>query len=144
MAGLFLVLAAVSELLARLGRRRHGVIYFGGCSVVAAAGLLLVTVHGVRTGGADALRAAILYAVYGAGSLALTARWRRLGLSYLGLVLVTSAALWALWWQSAAHHVGPLWGAVLAIEVARHGCAGRSPATLRGRRLVRSMEDARR
>ena len=62
------------------------------------------------------MRAAILYAVYGAGSLALTARWRRLGLSYLGLVLVTSAALWALWWQSAAHHVGPLWGAVLAIE----------------------------
>ena len=88
LGGLFVVLAAVSEVLARLGRRRHGVIYLGGCGVVAAAGLLLVTVHGVRTGGADALRAAILYAVYGAGSLALTARWRRLGLSYLGLVLV--------------------------------------------------------
>ena len=85
LAGLFLVLAAVSELLARAGRRRHGVIYFGGCGVVAAAGLLLVTVHGVRTGGADALRAAILYAVYGAGSLALTARWRRLGLELPGI-----------------------------------------------------------
>ena len=116
LAGLFLVLAAVSEVLARLGRRRHGVIYLGGCGVVAAAGLLLVSVHGVRMGGADALRAAILYAVYGAGSMLLTARWRRLRLSYLGLILVTSAALWALWWQSAAHHVGPLWGAVLAIE----------------------------
>ena len=66
LAGLFVVLAAVSEFLARLGRRRHGVIYLGGCGVVAAAGLLLVTVHGIRTGGADALRAAILYAVYGA------------------------------------------------------------------------------
>ena len=114
LAGLFLVLAAVSEYLVRLGRHRHGVVYFGGCGVVAVAGLLLVTAHGVRTGGADALRAAILYAVYSAGSLALTARWRRLVLGYLGLILVASAALWAMW--SAAHHVGPLWGAVLAIE----------------------------
>jgi hypothetical protein len=116
LSGLFLVLAALSELLARTGRRRHGVIYLGGCGVVAAAGLVLVTFDGLRIGGGDALRAAILYAVYGAVSLALTARWRRLGLSYLGLVLVTSAALWALWWQSAARHVGPSWGAVLAIE----------------------------
>ena len=116
LAGLFVVLAAASELLARLGFRRHAAIYLGGSSVVAIAGLLLVTVHGIHSGGADALRAAILYGVYGAGSLALTARWRRLGLSYLGLALFTSAALWALWWQSAEHHVGPLWGAVLAIE----------------------------
>jgi hypothetical protein len=116
LGGLFLVLAALSELLARVGRRRDAVVYLGGCGVVAAAGLLLVTFHGVRTGGGDALRAAVLYAVYGAGSLALTARWRRLGLGYLGLVLVTSAAPWALWWQSAEHHVGPAWGAVLAIE----------------------------
>ena len=114
LGGLFLVLAAVSELLARVGRRRHGAIYLGGSSVVAVAGLLLVTVHGVQAGGADALRAAILYGVYGAGGLALTARWRRLGLSYLGLVLLTSSALWAMWF--AAQHVGPLWGAVLAIE----------------------------
>jgi len=124
LAGLFLVLAAVSELLARLGRRRHGAIYFGGSGVAAVAGLLLVTVNGVRMGGADALRASILYAVYGAGCLALTARWRRLGLTYLGLVLVTSAALWALWWQSAAHNVGPLWGAVLAIEALVMAAAG--------------------
>ncbi len=116
MVGLAAILAAVSELLARRGRRHDSVIYLGGCGVVAAAGLLLVSVDGARTGGADALRAAILYAVYGAGSLALTARWRRLGLSYLGLVLATSAALWVLWSQSAAQHVGPGWGAVLAIE----------------------------
>lgn len=114
LAGLFLALAVVSEYLARVGRHRHGVIYLSACGVVASVGLLLVTVHGIRTGGADALRAAILYAVYGAGSLALTARWRRLGLGYLGLVLVASSALWALWWQS--HHVGPLWGEVLALE----------------------------
>ena len=116
LAGLFLVLAALSEVLTRVGRRRHAAIYFGGCGVVAVAGLLLVTVHALRTGGVDALRAAILYAVYGSGSLALTARWRRLGLSYLGLALVASATLWALWSQSVAHHVGPVWGAVLALE----------------------------
>ena len=141
LAGLFLVLAAVSELLARLGRRRHGVIYLGGCGVVAVAGLLLVTDHGFRRGGADALRAAILYAVYGAGSLALTARWRRLGLSYLGLALVTPAALWALWWH--AHHVGPIWGAVLAIEAFVMAAAAAScnvtrpaPGTIHGKWLT--------
>ena len=62
---------------------------------MAAVGLMLVTVHGVRSGGADALRAAILYAVYGSGCLALTARWRRLGLSYLGLAMTAAAILWA-------------------------------------------------
>ena len=77
---------------------------------------MLTSVDGVRTGGTDALRAVILYAVYGAGSLAMTARWRRLGPGYLGLALVASAPLWVLWWQSAAHHVGPAWGAVVAIE----------------------------
>ena len=49
-----------------------------------------------------------------AGCLALTARWRRLGLTYLGLVLLASAVLWGLWWR--VHRVEPLWGATLAIE----------------------------
>ena len=130
--------------LGALGRRRHGAIYLGGCGVVAAAGLLLVTVHGVRTGGADALRAAILYAVYGAGSLALTARWRRLGTELPG---------------PGPGHVGRVVGVVVAVgraprrtalgrgagdRSARHGCGGRSPATLRGRHVVRSLENARR
>ena len=114
--GLFLILAAVSEVLARQGFRRHSRVYFGGCCVVAAMGLLLVTVHGAMSGGPDALRAAILYTIYGTVSLALMARWRRLGLGYLGLVLVAAAAPWALWWHSAEHHVGPIWGALLAVE----------------------------
>jgi hypothetical protein len=114
--GLFIVLAIASELLALRGYRRHSVIYFGGCCCVAAIGLFLVTVHGSLTGGLDALRAAILYAVYGVGSLALTARWRRLGLAYLGLILVASSALWGLWWRSDVLRITPLWGAVLAIE----------------------------
>lgn len=51
LGGLFVILAALSEVLARLGRRRHSVIYLGGCGVVAAAGLLLVTVDGAGRAG---------------------------------------------------------------------------------------------
>ena len=117
LAGLFVVLAAVSEGLARAGYRRHGLIYMRGCAAVALAGLSLVTVHGLRQGGDDALRAAVLYGIYGAGSLGLVARWRRVELSYLGLALLAAAPLW---WLLAGipspHPFGPLWALVLAGE----------------------------
>ena len=96
LGGLFLALAAVSELLARLGYRRHGVIYMGGCVVAAVAGLALVTCHGLLSGGVDARQAAILYGIYGGGSLALVARWRRVELSWLGTLLLAAAPLWAM------------------------------------------------
>jgi hypothetical protein len=118
LAGLFLVLAAVSELLARQGLRRHGLIYMGGAAVAAVVGLQLVTFYGIWNiqRPEDTLRAAILYAVYGAGSLGLVARWRRVELSYLGLALLAIAPFWAMWWHPATRHVGPPWAAVLAIE----------------------------
>ena len=116
LAGMFLVLAAVSELLARTGRRRHGRIYLGGSAVVAVAGLSLVTFWGIRGGTADALRAAILYAAYGISSLGLVARWRRIELSYLGITLLAAAPLWLLYWHPATHEFGPLWAAVVAGE----------------------------
>jgi len=118
LGGLFLALGLVAELLARRGRHRHGMIYAGGCGVVAVLGLLLVTWHGfAATEELDALRAAVLYAVYGAGSLALTARWRRAELSYLGLSLLSAAPMWALWSHSQTHDVAlQVWAAVLAGE----------------------------
>ena len=113
LAGLLAALAAVCEGLVRLGRRRHAVVYLGGCAMVAFAGILLTTYHGL-TAAEEALRAAILYAVYGAGSMALAARWRRTELSALGVGLLAAAPPWALWWHT--HHVSPLWAAVLAVE----------------------------
>ncbi|MEE9602905.1 MAG: hypothetical protein V3V75_06345, partial [Thermoguttaceae bacterium] len=121
LAGLFVVLGAAAELLARLGRRSHGAIYAGGCAAAALAGLMLVTFHGLRVGHADALRAAILYAIYGVGSLALAGRWGKSQLTYLGLGLLTLAPLWALWWHPQTHQVGPLWAAVLAGEALAMG-----------------------
>ncbi|MEN6451733.1 MAG: hypothetical protein ABFC96_14675, partial [Thermoguttaceae bacterium] len=80
--GLFIAYAAVSEALVRWGRRRHAVVYAGGAGVMAALGLSLATAHGLA-GGPDALRAAILSAIYGVGGLAFAPRWRRLELSYV-------------------------------------------------------------
>ena len=75
---------------------------------------MLTTIHGLQ-GGGDALRAAVLYTIYGAGGLAAAARWRRIELSYIGLGLLTAAPLWVLWEDPQAP-VQPLWAAVLAAE----------------------------
>ncbi|MHC4177289.1 MAG: hypothetical protein ACYSWU_07275, partial [Planctomycetota bacterium] len=120
LGGLFVLLGLVAEGLARRGLRRHGMVYAGGSLVVAVAGLLLVTVHGLATPpDADALRAMVLYAVYGAGSLALAARWRRAELSYLGLGLLTAASTWLLWWQKG--QIEAVWATVLAGEALLFG-----------------------
>ena len=127
---LFAVLAAISELLARRGYPRHGAMYLGGCGVAAVVGLMLVTIHGFeRPPGDDALRATVLYALYGAGSLALTARWRRAELNYLGLSLLTAASMWFLWWGQAGQ-VTPIWATVLAAEALLMGAIA---AVLQGR-----------
>ncbi len=113
---LFVVLAVISEWLARRGYRRHGAYYLGGCAMAAAAGLVLATFHGLWHGGADALRAAILYGVYGLGSLALAARWRRVEFSYLGLFLLAAVLPWGFAWHAATRVFGPHWGLLLAAE----------------------------
>jgi hypothetical protein len=116
LGGLFLVLAVISEWLARVGFRRHAVYYVGGCAAAAVAGLILTTYHGFTSGGNDALRAAILYGVYGGGALLLAARWRRLEFSYLGLVLIAAVLPWGFAWHRATSAFGPHWGLLLAIE----------------------------
>ena len=115
LVGLFVLYAVASELLARWGRRRHAVIYAGGAGVMALLGLMLTTTHGLH-GGYNALRAALLYTIYGAGGLAFAARWRRVELSYIGLGLFGAAPLWVLWQDPARHAVQPLWAALLAAE----------------------------
>jgi len=101
--------------------RSHGEPYIAGCGVVAVLGLILVTFDGLGLRGGDAdtlrpdaLRAAVLYGIYGAGSLGLLARWRKVQLSYLGLGLLAAAPFWAM--RAFAQPVGPLWATVMAAE----------------------------
>ncbi len=134
LGGLFWVLLAISEWLARRGYRRHGVYYMGGCAAAAAAGLVLTTYHGLAAsadGAADALRAAILYGIYGSGSLALAARWRRVEFSYLGLFLVAAVLPWGFAAQAATREFGPHWGLLLAAEALVLASAAVSFARLR-------------
>jgi len=75
LVGLFLVLGAVAELLARRGYREHGEQYVGGCGVVAVVGLLLVTRAAWIGAGNEALVAMAVYGIYGAGGLVLNVRF---------------------------------------------------------------------
>ena len=140
LCGMFVICAAASEWLTRLRRRHHAAVYLGACGVLAALGLSLITVRGVELAGDDALRAAILYGIFGTISLLMAARSReRRGqspfvrstlravpangdcplfsqhLAYAGLGLLAAVPLWVLW-RPATHHIGPLWAAVLAGE----------------------------
>ena len=70
-------------------------------ALAAMLSLLLVTLNGYRDP-EQAVRAMLVYGLYGAGGLAINFRWRVPTLSYVGLVLVSAATLWGLWWQIAA------------------------------------------
>jgi hypothetical protein len=100
LGGLFFVYALISELFARKGHNNHGMIYAAGSCVVAALGLMLVTFHGFY-GDADeilanGIRAAALYALYGAVGVLLSLRWNKNLLSYLGWNLLAIAPFWLL------------------------------------------------
>lgn len=112
LGGLFVVSAVVAEWFVRAGRRRDARVYAIGCGALAAVGVSLVTWRGAA-GGNDALRAAILYAVYGLISVGLAARWNKVALSYFGLALVQAAACWAAWWRQES-----FWLALAAFSTA--------------------------
>ncbi|MHB9046607.1 MAG: hypothetical protein ACYC35_11755, partial [Pirellulales bacterium] len=63
LVGLFLLLGIASEVMARRGFREHADYYVGGCGIAAVIGLLLVTFRGYD----DPVRAAAVWAIYGAG-----------------------------------------------------------------------------
>ncbi len=77
LAGLFLAFAAISEWFLLRGKKAHGKIYVGGAALAAAIGLMLVTAHGFMGSHADAVRATVLYAVYGLVCIFLSIRWRQ-------------------------------------------------------------------
>jgi hypothetical protein len=107
---LVLVLGTAAEELVSFGRRPDGVFYAAGSGLVAILSLAVVTVHGVE----DWATATVVTGLYAAGCLAMNVRWRRPGISYLGLVLLVASTLWALWGRE--HGLTPLWGMVLAVE----------------------------
>ncbi len=131
LCGLFVALALISEGLVRLGYRRHGVYYLGGCAAAAAAGLILTTYHGLTHGETDALRAAILYGIYGGVGLLLAARWRRIEFSYLGLLLLASVLPWGFAWHPSTSAFGPHWGLLLAGEAVIMAATGFALGRLR-------------
>jgi hypothetical protein len=115
LAGLFLVFAAISEWFLLRGRKAHGRMYVGGAGMAAVVGLMLVTAHGLIGSHADAVRATILYAVYGMVSIFLSVRWRQTPiLSYLGWNLLAVAPMWLIRspafdvWQNTAAMSGCL------------------------------------
>ena len=122
LTGLFILFALAAEGLVRSGLRRHGRVYLGGCAVTAVAGLSLVTWHALPwtadtlARAHDALRAAILYGLYGGVSLGLAARWRRLEFAYLGVSLLAAVPLWWLVRLVDVAFLGPVWALTLAAE----------------------------
>jgi len=121
LVGLFALLGLAAELLARRGLRPHAEQYVGGSAVVAVVSLLVVTIQGLASRGADAPIAVAVYGIYGVGSLLLNARFRKPLLTYLGLGFLTGATLWALWWRTEA--VGPIWATILGAEALAMGVA---------------------
>ncbi|MGA2061922.1 MAG: hypothetical protein ABSG67_15660, partial [Thermoguttaceae bacterium] len=115
LAGLFLVFAAISEWFLLRDKKAHGKMYVGGAVMAAVVGLMLVTEHGFIGSHADAVRATILYAVYGMVCVFLSIRWRQmLHLSYLGWNLLAIAPMWLIRspafdvWQSTSAMAGCL------------------------------------
>ncbi|MGO9113745.1 MAG: hypothetical protein ACLP9L_31325 [Thermoguttaceae bacterium] len=122
LTGLFVLSALAAEGLVRSGLRRHGRVYLGGCAFIAVAGLSLVTWHALPwtadmiARAHDALRAAILYALYGGVSLGLAARWRRVEFAYLGVSLLAAVPVWWLVRLADVAFFGPVWALTLVIE----------------------------
>ncbi len=113
--GLFALLAYAAEALAQRGLRTHAAIHAAASLAVACLSVMLVT-FGALYGDAGAPRALLVYALYGAGCLVINLRWRRTDVSCLGLALLVSATLWAVWWGQTEHLLTPVWGTVLAID----------------------------
>jgi hypothetical protein len=123
---LALILAGAAEVCARVGRRLDAVYFALEGLAVALLSWGLVTGRGLTY----PERAALVSAVYAAGTLALNARWRRPAVTYLGLTLALAATVWGMEWQWPV--LGrtpdgpwpeslPLWSALLAVQALAMG-----------------------
>ncbi len=144
LAGLFVAFSLASFLLARMRDPRHGETYAVGAAAVAVVGLMLVSYHGLAAGESDAVRAAVLYALYGTGTCALGAYRKDRGFAYLAVALWGAVPLWTLW--AATGEVAPiaatllageaLAAAVLATPMVRLASAQRTTIAARGNAVL--------
>lgn len=112
LAGVFLVVCAVTEVFVRRAQRPAAAVYAGGGVVIALVALSLAGWHGLAGAPHQAACALAVFGACAAGSLGLAARWRRAELLYAALALAGVAPLWELWRRSP--RVEPAWAAVLA------------------------------
>lgn len=94
LAVLALVLAATAELLVRSGRRADSLFHAAAAGVGALLAVALVTPGGTANAG----RAALVYGLCAAGTLATNARWRKASLSYAGALALLGSWVFALLW----------------------------------------------
>ncbi|MCI0705764.1 MAG: hypothetical protein L0241_32285 [Planctomycetia bacterium] len=138
LVGFALVLALLSELLARRGSLQSVSYALGGVGV-AAIGLFQVSLHGIE----QPAIAASAHAVVALGLLISNYRWERRALALVGLYLILTATLWALWWQAPGQTA--LGGFVLAVEafVLALGALAMRGVRLRAHALLRrALRDA--
>ena len=114
LTGLCLILGGIAVMLVRRGHRDHAEQYLGGCGVVAVISVLIVTWAGLFSESPEPMLAMAVWAIYGVGSLVLNARFQKMTLGYVGLVLLVGATLWALEWLTPGVDVS--WAMVLSIE----------------------------
>ena len=110
LAVMVVLLGVAAELLARMGQRQSSASYALGSGIAALVSLALVSARGF----AEPMQPMMIYALYGAGTLALNRVIRKPDVNYLGLGLLVGATIWGLQWQVPGRMA--LWGMVLALE----------------------------
>ncbi|HWB10609.1 MAG TPA: hypothetical protein VG826_15370 [Pirellulales bacterium] len=145
LVGFVALTGVVAEGLTRWKRGTEGIYYLAAGAVAAGISLTLVTWPVIISGGEEAARAAVAYAVLGLGGLAANLRLRRIAISHAAGALIYGAALFATtawlvdqpwvdhdWKQLFTRHglqcYAAAWGALSLVWVlARVGLRSRSP-----------------
>jgi hypothetical protein len=110
LVGLGVILAAVSEVFIRRARQADALGYALGAAGVAAAGLMLVTAHGIE----EPEIAAWTHLAAAAGFIVASFRWQLRVVAQVGVWLLLLATLWGLWATIPQQPV--YWGLVISIE----------------------------
>ncbi|HKB05991.1 MAG TPA: hypothetical protein VKD90_27600 [Gemmataceae bacterium] len=137
LAGFALALGVVAELWARRGRAPDATAYALGGALVAAVGLLLVTVHGVE----HPATAAWTHSSVALGFLGASFRWPYRVVAQAGVWLLLLASLWGLW--ATVPDDRARWGLVVSLEGLALAVAAIGLGRVPGQALRRLRDAAR-